>query len=309
MGTRRVGQIGLGAVGHHFARHLLEHYGTLLVFDVAITRVERVQALGALPAEDVKSLAVQCDTIVLSLPGPDAVKDVLTGSGGLVHAAKPHTLIIDCSTIDPDGSRWASDQCKRRRLRYVEAPVTSAAPGGGGTEGAKAGNVTFLVGGEDNDVKDATQVFELLGERHLHLGPVGAGSIMKLVTNHVSGVITLAVAEGLVLAAAAGFPVDKSLNVMKHSVANNYVLNHIMAARVRSGDYEPGFAIDLMHKDHLLAGKLGQALSVPLQFNQLAAETFQQMRAQGHGGKDHALCAQFLADMARIDLRSGGKID
>ncbi len=281
----------------------------MVVFDVTIARVERVQALGALPAEDVKSLAVQCDTIVLSLPDPDAVKDVLTGSGGLVHAAKPYTLIIDCSTIDPDGSRWASDQCKRRRLRYVEAPVTSAAPGGGGTEGAKAGNVTFLVGGEDNDVKDATQVFELLGERHLHLGPVGAGSIMKLVTNHVSGVITLAVAEGLVLAAAAGFPVDQSLDVMKHSVADNYVLNHIMAARVRSGDYEPGFAIDLMHKDHLLASKLGQALSVPLQFNQLAAETFQQMRAQGHGGKDHALCAQFLADLARIDLGSGGKID
>ena len=120
MDTRRVGQIGLGAVGYHFARHLLEHYGTLVVFDVAITRVERVQALGALPAEDVKTLAVQCDTIVLSLPDPDAVKDVLTGSGGLVHAAKPLTLIIDCSTIDPDGSRWASDQCKRRRAKLEQ---------------------------------------------------------------------------------------------------------------------------------------------------------------------------------------------
>lgn len=309
MNAKRVGQIGLGAVGYHFAGHLLTHFGALMVYDIDPSRIDRVRELGGTPADDVKAIAAQCDTILLSLPNPQAVRDVLTGSGNLLDGAKANTLLIDCSTIDPETSRWASGACDAKEVRYVEAPVTSAAPGGGGTEGAKAGNVTFLVGGEEEAVRDAAPIFELLGARYLHLGPVGAGSIMKLVTNHVSGVITLAVAEGLVLAAAAGFPADQSLDVINHSVADNYVLNHIMAPRVRSGDYEPGFAVDLMHKDHLLASELGKKLTVPLPFNQLAAEVFQMMRAQGLGGRDHALCAQFLADLARVDLKGGRKLD
>lgn len=309
MSINHVGQIGLGAVGYHFADHLLAHYDALTVFDIDATRVARVQALGGTPAGNVKALAGRCDTIILSLPNPDAVKTVLADSDGLISAAQPNTLIIDCSTIDPDTSRWASGQCADVGIRYVEAPVTSAAPGGGGTAGAKAGNVTFLVGGESSAVEEAAEVFELLGERYLHIGPVGAGSIMKLVTNHISGVITLAVAEGLVLAAAAGFPVDQSLDIIKHSVADNYVLNHILAARIRQADYEPGFAVDLMHKDHSLAATLGETLRVPLHFNQLAAETFQSMRDQELGKTDHAYCAQYLAGIARVDLENGGKLE
>jgi 3-hydroxyisobutyrate dehydrogenase-like beta-hydroxyacid dehydrogenase len=309
MGIKHVGQIGLGAVGIHFAHHLLGHYGALTVFDIDASRLERATALGATPTDNLEMVASKCDTIILSLPNPDAVREVLAGPGGLALSASPNTLIVDCSTIDPETSRWASDQCSNRKVRYVEAPVTSAAPGGGSTEGAKAGNVTFLVGGDDSSVVQAAELFELLGERYLHLGPVGSGSIMKLVTNHVSGVITLAVAEGLVLAAAAGFPVDQSLDIIKHSVADNYVLNHILAARIRQADYEPGFAIDLMHKDHVLAAELGRKLTVPLLFNQLAAETFQLMRAQGLGNVDHAFCAQYLAELARVDLENGGKLD
>ena len=309
MNTKHVGQIGLGAVGYHFAGHLLKHFGALMVYDIDPSRIDRVRGLGATPAGDVRAVAARCDTILLSLPNPGAVRDVLTGSGRLLDAARAGMLLIDCSTIDPETSRWANGECVAKQVRYVEAPVTSAAPGGGGTEGAKAGNVTFLVGGDDAAVRDAAPVFELLGERYQHLGPVGAGSIMKLVTNHVSGVITLAVAEGLVLAAAAGFPADQSLDVMKHSVADNYVLDHIMAPRLRSDDYEPGFAVDLMHKDHVLAGELGEKLTVPLPFNRLAAAVFQMMRAQGLGGRDHAFCARFLADLARVDLVAGGKLD
>ena len=308
MGISHVGQIGLGAVGHHFAQHLLRQYDELTVFDIDPSRVEAIQTLGATPAESIKTLAIRCDTILLSLPHPNAVRNVIGTPHGLVTTAKPGALIVDCSTIDPDTSRWANEQCDLAKLRYVEAPVTSAAPGGGSTAGVKAGNVTFLVGGEDSAVEAARELFELLGERYLHIGPVGAGSIMKLVTNHISGVITLAVAEGMVLAAAAGFPADQSLDIIKHSVADNYVLNHILATRIRQADYTPGFAVDLIHKDHLLAAKLGEALTVPLHFNQLAAETFQLMRAQGLGGTDHAFCVQYLADLARVDLEKGGKL-
>ena len=305
MSLQRVGQIGLGAVGYHFAHHLLKYFGALWVYDIDASRVEMVCALGAAPAETARDLAVEYDTILLSLPNPGAVREVLRT---LLPAASTGTLIVDCSTIDPDTSRWANTECMTRKVHYVEAPVTSAAPGGGGTEGAKAGNVTFLVGGEESAVQRAAPILELLGERYLHLGPVGSGSVMKLVTNHVSGVITLAVAEGLVLAAAAGFPVSQSMEVISRSVAGNYVLDHIMASRIRNADYEPGFAVDLMHKDHLLAGALGRDLTVPLPLNQQASEMFQMMRAKGLGAKDHVVCAQFLADLAGVDLANGSKV-
>lgn len=305
MSPQRIGQIGLGAVGYHFAHHLLKHFGALRVYDIDATRVERVRHLGAMPAKHAADLAGECDTILLSLPNPMAVRQVLAQ---LLPVATGNTLIVDCSTVDPETSRWASTECQVRKVCYVDAPVTSAAPGGGGTTGAKAGNVTFLVGGEEEAVTRAAPILELLGERYLHLGPVGSGSIMKLVTNHVSGVITLAVAEGMVLAAAAGFPVNQSMEVISQSVAGNYVLDHIMAERIRNADYEPGFAVDLMHKDHLLAGELGRELTVPLPFNQQASEMFQMMRAKGLGTKDHVVCAEFLADLAGVDLHNGGKV-
>ena len=300
-----VGQIGVGAVGYHFASHLLTKLGDLKVHDIDASRIDRVRELGATPVGDAATLAGECDTILCSLPDPGTVREVLEQ---VLNAARPDTLLIDCSTIDPETSRWISNESSAREVAYVEAPVTSAAPGGGSTEGARAGNVTFLVGGESAAVERAAPILQLLGERYLHLGPAGSGSIMKLVTNHVSGVITMAVAEGLVLSAAAGFPVSRSMEVIGLSVAANYVLDHIMATRVRESNYEPGFSVDLMHKDHVLAGELARKLTVPLPFNQQASEMFQLMRARGLGTKDHVFCAQFLAELAGVDLENGGKL-
>ena len=98
------------------------------------------------------------------------------------------------------------------------------------------------------------------------------------------------------------------MDVIGQSVAGNYVLDDIMAGRIRNTDYEPGFSVDLMHKDHLLAGELGRQLRVPLPLNQQASDMFQMMRARGLGGKDHVFCAQFLADLAGVDLENGRKL-
>ena len=140
MSLQRVGQIGLGAVGYHFAHHLLRHFGAVRVYDIDVSRVEMVCALGATPAETAEDLAVECDTILLSLPNPGAVREVLRA---LLPVASAGTLLVDCSTIDPDTSRWANTECRTRKVDYVEAPVTSAAPGGGSTEGVKAGKRHF----------------------------------------------------------------------------------------------------------------------------------------------------------------------
>ena len=150
-------------------------------------------------------------------------------------------------------------------------------------------------------------VFRTLGNRFYHLGPAGAGSVMKLISNHIAGITTWAVAEGLALAAASGVPARETLEVLDGTVARSYVMEDDVRPRIEARDYEPGFSVDLYHKDLTLAAELGRAVGVPLLFNQLAMEMFQMMRSQGRGRKSHIDCVNYLAELAGVDLDRGGR--
>ena len=302
MTERRIGQIGLGALGLPFARRLKEAFGELRVYDLEPSRVRAAGRFAAIAARTPKDLAARCNVILLSLPGPDAVRAVMEGKTGVLAGAEPETLVIDTSSVDPWTSEAMHKAARASKVRYLDAPVSSGEPGFSGVKAAESGTFTFLVGGRKADCDAAAPVFELLGTRTEYLGSAGAGSVMKLVSNHISGITMLAAAEGLVLAAAAGVPVLKALDVMAGTVAASYVMQDSMHPRIEAGDYEPGFSTDLFHKDLSLAGKLGQGLNVPLLFNQLAVEIFQILRSQGRGGKGSIDCVRYMAELARVDL-------
>ena len=302
LSTRDVGQIGLGAVGQHFAARLLNVYGDLDVFDTDRERVLRLQAQGATPLTSARALAARCDTIVLSLPSAEAVETVFFAEDGLLESVREDTLIIDTSSIDPPTCKKVHDASRKLGASYLDAPVTSGPSGSAGAKAAEKGTFTFLIGGAQSDFERAKPILGHLGHEFLHLGPTGSGSVMKLVTNHISGIHTLALAEGLVLAVAAGFDLDRALEVTRKSVANSYVLEDILIPRVNRGEFKPGFAVDLMAKDQRLAGELGERLGIPTAFNQLALQTWQQMQTLGRGRKDHTDCINFLAELAGVDL-------
>ena len=307
MVQEKLGQIGLGAVGAHFAAHLLKANGHLVVHDLVDDKVQQLVRQGAVAAASPMALAAQSDIVVLSLPSPEAVESVLLGADGVFDGAGPGALIIDLSTIDPFTCEKLDQAARKRGVSYIDAPVTSGAAVGAGVAGAEAGTMTILVGGDDAAVERARPVLGQLGGEVFHLGPVGSGSVLKLVTNHISGIINLAVAEALSLAAAAGFSAAKVIEVSERSVANSYVLKEIIAPRIARRDFEPGFTVDLMHKDHRLAGELAQRLKVPMLLNQLAVEMYQMMRSQGRGQKDHAEVVNFLAELAGVDIYDPGE--
>lgn len=302
MAQQVVAQIGVGAVGAHFARHLLKAFGDLITYDIDAKKLEQVVQQGAKAASSPKDLSSRSDIILLSLPSPEAVESVVLGSNGVLKGARAGTLLIDSSTIDPFTCKKLYEAAKELQVGYLDAPVSSGEPGGGGTEGAKAASLTFLIGGDERDFERAKPILQHLGKWFYHLGPAGSGSVMKLISNHISGIHTLAIAEGLVLAAAAGFSAEKVLEVCERTVAQSYVMEHIVRPRVMTRNFEPGFSVDLMHKDHRLAAELGRQLNVPLLFNQLALETFQMMRSQGRGQRDHVECLNFLGSLASIDI-------
>ena len=298
----RLGLIGLGAIGSIYAGHLLAARGALAVCDLDAGKVAAAVAGGATAHASPGALAEVSDVVVLALSSPAAVADVLEGADGVLSKDRPGRLVIDLSTIDPPSCRPFHAAARDRGIGYVEAPISGGEPGGGGTAGARAANVSFMIGGDAADVARAKPVLSVLGRRFFHLGAAGAGATVKLISNHIAGLNNLVCAEAFVLAAAAGIAPETLFEVFDGTDAKSFWMTHYFAPRVRSRDFEPGFSVDLQHKDHRLAGELGAALEVPLPLNALALELYEVMRVAGLGGSDLVAAVNHFGARAGADI-------
>jgi 3-hydroxyisobutyrate dehydrogenase-like beta-hydroxyacid dehydrogenase len=302
MPQRKLGLIGLGAIGQIYAGHLLRANGALTVFDVLPEKMRQAQAAGAAPAASPKALAAQCDFVLLALPSPEAVRATLLGPEGVLAGAQPGLIIIDTSTIDPDTCRDLYAAAQARGVDYLEAPVSGGEPGGAGTDGARAANISFMVGGDAAAFERARPVMSILGKRFFHLGPAGSGSTVKLISNLMAGLHNLVATEAFVLGAAAGFSPETLLEVFDGTDARSFWLTEYFAPRLRRKDFEPGFSVDLQYKDHRLAADLARQLKVPLLLNEVAVQVYQMLRAQGLGGKDLVEAVNLWGQLANADI-------
>ena len=300
--SHRIGVVGLGNVGAHYAERLLMANGSLTVYDSDEDKIQSLVTLGATSTDCSREVATVSDIVLLALPSPLAVESEMFGDDGILAAGRAGCLIIDVSTIDPATSARLYSEAKFRSYDYLEAPMSGGEPGGAGQAGAKAGTVTFMVGGDLTTFDRAKWVFDILGRHAIHLGPAGTGNTVKLISNLIAGLNMAVMAEGFVLGAAAGISHDILLEVFRHTDAKSYTMFEEFAPHLSANDYEGGFPIDLMHKDHRLAAELGQRYGVPLLFNQLALEVYQICRARGYGRKSHAVVVEALADLARVEL-------
>jgi 3-hydroxyisobutyrate dehydrogenase-like beta-hydroxyacid dehydrogenase len=299
---RNVGLVGLGNIGRQYAQRLLKTSDVLTVYDSDAGKIQPLIATGATSTCCSREVAAASDIVVLALPSPQAVQAEMFGDAGILAAGRDGCLIIDVSTIDPDTSVRLYAEAKARGYDYLEAPMSGGEPSGAGQAGARAGTVTFMVGGDRTSFERARPVFDVLGRHAIHLGPAGVGNTVKLISNLIAGLNMAVMAEGFVLGAAAGISHKTLLDVFRHTDAKSYTMFEEFAPHLCANDYEGGFPVDLMHKDHRLAAELGHKYGVPLLFNQLALEVYQICRAQGYGRKSHAIVVEALANLARVDL-------
>ena len=297
-----IGIVGLGNVGSYFAARLLRASRNLFVRDLDADKMDPLVESGAMAAGSSRVLAEVCDAVVLSLPDSEAVEVEVLGPGGVLAAGRGDCLIIDTSTIHPDTSRRLHAAAASRGFQYVEAPMSGGEPGGAGQAGARAGNVTFLVGGNSHAYEDARPVLDRLGRHVIHVGPIGAGNTVKLISNLIAGLNMAVIAEGIVLGAAAGISHEILLKAFRHTDAKSYTMFEEFAPHFCCGDYKGGFAVDLMHKDHRLARDLGLQYRVPLPFNQLALKVYQMCQDSGLGRESHAVVVELLAEQAGVRL-------
>ena len=303
-----VGLIGLGSIGGIYAEHLLKKWSHVVVSDQDEARIRELVAIGAESVDSPSELGEKCATVLVSLPSPAALKDAIIGVGtkpgaALLDGMETGGVIIDASTVDPGTSRFVYAEARARGVSYLDAPVSGGAPMEGGTDAARAASLTWMVGGDYEAFERAKAVFEALGRKAFYLGPPGSGSTVKIISNLVSGIYTIVVAEAFALGAAAGFSPDVLAGVFQETDAKSYFMTDYLVPRLQREDYAPGFKVQLQLKDHRLAEQLGKDLGIPLALNDEAVRFYESMCADRRGGNDVVDAVRYLAELCNIEPR------
>jgi 3-hydroxyisobutyrate dehydrogenase len=296
----RVGFIGLGAMGTSMARNILRAGFPLTVWARRSDGADQIRAEGAEWAESPSDLARESEVVVLSVTNSPDVEQLVSGEHGLLAGAGKGLVIVDMSTIAPAVSRALAKRCAQQGVAFLDAPVS------GGTQGAKAGTLTIMVGGEAEALARVRPVLETMGGKIFHVGPSGSGEVIKLVNNVLVGTIAAATAEALVLGVKAGADVETMAEVVGASTGASWQLANQFPLRAFNGTFQPGFMTDLLAKDLGLALDLGAEERVPLFLTSLARQLYGESQAAGYGRDDYTSVLRVLESVAGVSVRVRG---
>jgi 4-hydroxybutyrate dehydrogenase/sulfolactaldehyde 3-reductase len=290
-----IGFIGLGNMGKPMASNLVRKGFSVVVHDIITPPVDALVALGARKAGSISQVAESCDVIITMLPDSAVAEDVIVGSNGVLAHARPDSVVMDMSTIDPLVTDRLAAAATRKRVAFVDAPVGRLA------SHAARGECLFMVGADDATFARVKPLLEAMGTTIHHCGAVGTGMRTKLVNNYLAIISCQLNAEALALSQRFGLSLRKTLDVLYGTTATNGQLAIAWPAKVLKGDTEPGFTIDLAHKDLTLIVQAGNAVKVPMPVGAVAREAFSLARSHGYGARDFSTMVDVLCDIAHID--------
>jgi len=282
--------LGLGALGSPMAANLLQAGFPLTIWNRTRQAEESLAAAGARRASTPAAAAAGAQLIALCLSDDAAVEAVLFGPEGVAAGAAPDCLVIDFSTIAPATSQRLASRLAEQGVGYLDAPVT------GGTEGARSGSLSVLVGGPMEHLERARPLLEAVGGRISHFGPVGSGQQVKAVNQIFVAGSYAAVAEGLALARRLGLPLEQVREALRGGAAGSWVLEH-RGANMIDNAYPLGFRLALHRKDLAIALAAAAAEHLRLPISTAVAEMEDTLIAAGHGDEDvSALARWFLSE-------------
>ncbi|UWU23509.1 NAD(P)-dependent oxidoreductase (plasmid) [Rhizobium sp. CB3060] len=285
--SSKIALIGAGAMGGAIGARLVETGNHLTVFDLDKEKVAALTAKGASAAVSAATAASVSDYVILSLNSPRIVRAAVFGPGGVAEGAKPGTLIIDMSSIDPDATKALAADAQEKGLRWVDSPLSGGAPK------ALIGELTLMAGGRDEDVKDAYEVLRHVASNYTHMGPPGAGQTTKLINQVLCALNFLAVAEATQLALDAGVDAAKIPQALKGGRADSAILQEYMPRYVAK-DYRRTGRIDNMVKDLNGAQDLARRTNTAMPLTAVCAEVHRMLTAAGLGGEDQAALMEFF---------------
>lgn len=257
--------IGLGLMGNPMSKHMIKAGYTVRGVDIDATARENAAANGVLVAETIVAACKDADVVYSMLPSGADVHEVMTSANGVFASARPGTIVIDCSTIGIDYARKLHAAAEKAGVVFVEAPVS------GGTEGARDGTLTFMIGCDKMYAGQATELLQPLGDYIAYVGGPGAGQAAKVVNNLIMAVSVTVNCEATALGQRLGLDMKAFFEIATRSSADNWSFRlwnpapGVVEASPASNGYKPGFKTWLLAKDLSLAVEAGREVGARLE--------------------------------------------
>ncbi len=290
-----VGFIGLGAMGGGMAANIVKAGFKVVVFDILPERVEALTTVGAEAATSPMAVSEAVDRSITMVETTAQTEAVIFGEAGIVQSAKAGHQIAMMSTIDPVATKRMHAELASKGIGMVDAPVS------GGTPRAASGDLSVIVGGDEDDVNGWRPYFEPMAANIFHVGGIGQGLAMKLVNNMLIQVNTVAVAEAFALGAKAGLDPQTMYDVIRVSTGASFALDH-RVPRFLSGDFAPGGTVNISYKDQELETAFAKELGVPLLLANVSQQVYQMARAKGLSKEDGASIIKLYEEMVGVKL-------
>jgi 3-hydroxyisobutyrate dehydrogenase-like beta-hydroxyacid dehydrogenase len=274
-----VGFVGTGNMGFPMAANVLKAGHQMTVWDVRPEATAELERRGATRAAGLKALAESVRVTLTSLPNDDIVEQVVAGDGGLLAGARQGDVIIDLSTVSPGSTRRLAERAAKRGVRLIDAPVS------GSVSGAAAGTLAVMVGATEDVAGPYAPVLRAIGTNVFFLGEVGRGNTLKLLNNLVALTNQAVLCEAMALADRLGVPRQMVGDVVGKSSGASFILERKLGAVVKH-DYQPGFFVDLAHKDLGLALDLAREAGARTDLVKQARQLYGEASKAGLGKLD-----------------------
>ncbi len=286
---KKIGFIGLGNMGLPMASNLVKSGFSVVGFDIEDATVKKAQKKGIIAAKSAVETTENVDLLISMLQTSKQVEELYLSEAGILQKIQSKTLVIDCSTISPETTKKIALAAKNLGIAILDAPVS------GGTEGAKHGKLTFIVGGAKKDFEKAKVVLSKMGKNMFHAGKNSFGQTAKLCNNMLAAILMCGTAETIALAVANGVDPKVISEIMRKSSGGNWALEvynpypQVMKNAPASKNYQNGFLSKLMLKDLLLAEKIKKRGNAQTPLGDLARKLYQKITAQGNGDLDFSV--------------------
>lgn len=294
-----IGFIGLGTMGLPMVRNLLKDGWKVRVVSRSRGPIDEAVALGATEADSPQRLAEQSDMILTCLPMPDTIEQVYLGKDGIIKGIPKGAVAVDHSTVSPELNRKIAEALRDKGARFLDAPIS------GGPMGAAAGTLTIMVGGEEDAFHIALPVLQSMGRHITRLGPVGSGSIVKLINNNLVAIHTAALSEAFAFGAKAGISSEALLNVLKNSTGYSTMMDRVIPL-VQQRDFSPKFSVKLLNKDMGLAVEMSKQMNVHADWMEKAASVLQEAVQLGFAEEDIAAIVKVYERIHHIEVSNSG---
>jgi 2-hydroxy-3-oxopropionate reductase len=293
-----VGFIGLGIMGRPMAKNLMEAGYELVLQNRSPEKAEGLAEEGnATAARSPREVAGACDIVITMLPDSPDVEAVVAREGGVLEGIRDSALLVDMSTISPVVTEKLAAKVREKGASMLDAPVS------GGDVGAIEGALSIMVGGSKEDFERARPLFDVMGKVATHVGPIGAGQVVKACNQIVVALTIEAVSEALVLGSKGGVAPEKILDVLGGGLAGNKVMEG-KREKMLGHSFDPGFRIELHHKDLGIALAAGREYGVTLPVTAIVDQMLETLKMRGKGDRDHSAILTLIEESSGHEIGS-----